>query len=289
MIGEPVGREIDLRVGGGRLHAIERGPAAGDVVLCLPGLTANARGFDLICDRLAADGRRAVALDLRGRGRSDVTPAGSYGWNAHARDVLDVVATLGAQHVGVIGWSMGAFVAMQAARLAPGRITRLVLLDACGRPPADAMPLIRRAVGRLGASYASAEEYLARLRALGTITPWHPLWDDYFRYELVPAPDGVCARTSAEAVVEDLAYGDAHDPRALWPALDMPVLLLRAARPLVPDGPWIVPPEDRDAFARDVPSADVAEIDANHYGIVTHPATPDAIALFFGGGRGADG
>jgi len=287
MTGKPAGREIDFQVGGGRLHAIERGPADGDLVLCLPGLTANARGFDLIGDRLAGAGRRVVALDLRGRGRSEVTPAGSYGWDAHARDVLDVAAQTGARRVGVIGWSMGAFVAMQAARLAPGTLTRVVLIDACGRPPADAMPLIRRAVDRLGASYPSAEDYLARLRTLGTITPWHPLWDDYFRYELVPTAGGVRARTSAEAVLEDLAYGDAHDPRELWPALDMPVLLLRAARPLVPDGPWIVPPEDRDAFAREVPRTAVAEIDANHYGIATHPATPEAIARFFDAERSA--
>jgi len=282
MTGERAGREIDFRTGGGRLHALTWGPAAGDPVLCLPGLTANARGFDLICERLAAAGLRAVALDLRGRGRSEVTPPGTYGWEAHARDVLEVAAACGTRRVGIIGWSMGAFVAMQAARTAPGRIARTVLIDACGQPPDDAMPLIRRAVDRLGASYASADEYLARLRTLGTITPWHPLWDGYFRYELVTAADGVRARTSAEAVLEDLAYGDAHDPRALWPALDMPTLLLRAARPLVPDGPWIVPPEDRDAFARAVPGAEVLEVDANHYGIVTHPAAPEAIARFFG-------
>ena len=168
-------RETHLQVGGGRLHAIEWGPASGRLVLLLPGLTANARGFDLICARLADAGLRAVAFDLRGRGRSDVTPAGTYGWEGHARDLIDAAKALCAGRVHPVGWSMGAFVAMQAAAcLAPGRIGRMVLIDACGRPPAAAMPLIQRSVDRLGASYPSATEYLARLRALGTIAPWHP-------------------------------------------------------------------------------------------------------------------
>jgi pimeloyl-ACP methyl ester carboxylesterase len=280
---EATAQELDLEVGGGRLHAIRRGPVSGEPVLCLPGLTANARSFDLIGDRLAAEGFRPVALDLRGRGRSDLTGPGTYGWPAHARDVLDAADRLGAAQFAVVGWSMGAFVAMQAAVLAPGRITRAVLVDACGQPPADAIPLIQRAVDRLGVVHPSVEHYLERLRSLGTITPWHPLWDAYFGYELVETADGVQARTSREAVLEDLAYGERHDPRALWPALTMPVLLLLAVRPLIPGGPGIVAAEDRERFAREVAGAAVVAVDANHYGIATHPATSEAIAAFLRG------
>ncbi|HYM68275.1 MAG TPA: alpha/beta hydrolase [bacterium] len=276
-------QELDLEVGGGRLHALRRGPVSGEAVLCLPGLTANARSFDLIGDRLAAEGFRPVALDLRGRGRSDLTGPGTYGWPAHARDVLDAADRLGAAQFAVVGWSMGAFVAMQAAALAPGRITRAVLVDACGQPPADAIPLIQRAVDRLGVVHPSVERYLELLRGLGTIAPWHPLWDAYFRYELVETGGGVRARTSREAVLEDLAYGERHDPRALWPALTMPVLLLLALRPLIQGGPGIVAAEDRERFVREVPGAAVVAVDANHYGIATHPATPEAIAAFLRG------
>jgi hypothetical protein len=63
----------------------------------------------------------------------------------------------------------------------------------------------------------------------------------------------------------------------------MPALLVRAARPLVPGGPFVVSDEDRDAFARQVPEATVVEIDANHYGMVTHPGTADAILGFLTG------
>lgn len=280
--------EIDIAAPGGRLHAELSGPPDGALVLCLPGLTANLRGFDVMAGRLAAAGLRVAALDLRGRGRSAVTPPGTYGWPAHAGDVLaaasaldrDVSGSRRRQRFAVVGWSMGAFVAMQAAALAPGRLERLVLIDACSPVSAEVISLIRLAVERLGATHPSVDEYMARMRALPTIERWGDFWERYFRYELVPADGGVRARTSREAVLEDLAYGDAHDPRDLWPALTMPVLLLRAARPLVPDGPWLVTQADVREFTRRVPRAAVVEINANHYGIAAAPEAAEAAAEF---------
>jgi len=274
--------EIDLTVPGGRLHAELSGPADGPLVLCLPGLTANLRGFDLMVPRLAAAGLRVAALDLRGRGRSDLSPPGTYGWPAHANDVLAAATALGRERFSVAGWSMGAFVALQAAALAPGRVERLVLIDACSPPSAAVLTLIRLAVDRLGAVYPSAGEYMARMRALPTIERWGDFWERYFHYELVPANGGVRARTSRDAVLEDLAYGDAHDPRDLWSALTMPVLLLRAARPLVPGGPFLVTASDVDELRRRVAGVQVVEIEANHYGIAASPAAAEAAARFLG-------
>jgi pimeloyl-ACP methyl ester carboxylesterase len=272
----------DLGTPGGRLRAELSGPADGRLVVCLPGLTANLRGFDEIGGRLAAAGFRVAAVDLRGRGQSDVTPPGTYGWPAHARDVAAAAAALGRERFSVVGWSMGAFVAMQLAALAPGRLERLVLVDACSPVSDEVLALIRLAVERLGAVSPSADQYVARMRALPTIERWSGFWERYFRYELVPADGGVRARTSREAVLEDLAYGDAHDPRDLWPALIMPVLLLRAARPLVPGGPFLVTASDVGELRRRVAGAQVAEIDANHYGIAATPAAAEAAARFLG-------
>lgn len=278
---------VDIAVPGGRLHAELGGPEDGPLVVCLPGLTANLRGFDEIGGRLAAAGLRVAALDLRGRGHSDVTPPGSYGWPAHARDVLAAAAALGRERCSVVGWSMGAFVAMQMAAQASGRLERVVLVDACSPASAEVLSLIRLAVERLGTVSPSADEYLARMRALPTIERWSEFWERYFRYELAPADGGVQAGTSRLAVLEDLAYGDAHDPRALWPALTMPVLLLRAARPLVPGGPFLVTAADAAEFRRRVPGAEVVEIDANHYGIAAAPEAAEAAVRFLTGPEAA--
>ena len=74
----------------GRLYVETAGDPEGELVLCVHGLSANCRMFDRFVPALVAAGKRVVALDLRGRGRSAVTPSGTYGWSSHAQDVLAV-------------------------------------------------------------------------------------------------------------------------------------------------------------------------------------------------------
>ncbi len=265
---------FDLPIASGVLRAHRFGPAEGKLVLCVPGLSANARSFDYLAAELAAAGHRVVAVDLRGRGLSSITGAGTYGWNNHAKDLLDAATALGAERFSLVGHSMGAFIGMEVARRAPPRLRRLALIDAAGFPEAAAVPPILTAVQRLGAVYASAEEYLARVRAIGTM-PWDEVWERHYRYDLVPAPGGVRARTDRGAVFEDMAYGARQHPPDLWPALAMRTLLLRAALPL--GAGFIVSAIDRDRFLATVPGSTAVDVDANHYGIITHPATAAAI------------
>jgi hypothetical protein len=60
----------------------------------------------------------------------------------------------------------------------------------------------------------------------------------------------------------------------------MPILLARATQPLVGASGFIVPDGERDAFLATVRSASLVGVDANHYGINTHPATAEAIEAF---------
>lgn len=274
------GDEFDLELPSGRLHAQRFGSLQAPLVLGIPGLSANLRSFAFLGERLGGAACQLVALDLRGRGRSQVTAAGSYGWPNHARDVLDAAAALGATTFSVIGHSMGAFVAMQAAQAGAARLERLVLIDAAGVPEPAALGFIRLAVDRLGSRYPSVEDFLARVQGIGTIDPWSRYWEEYFRYELVESDGGVRVRTDREAVLEDVTYGATHDPRQLWPALTMPVLLLRASRPLGAETGFILSPADRDAFARAGGQRQVVEVPANHYGIITHEATTAAVQAF---------
>lgn len=274
--------EVDLHLSSGRLRGARRvGP--GPLVLCLPGLSANLRSFDFIATRLADAGFDVIVLDLRGRGRSATTPAGTYGWPSHAADAAEVAHQLGAGSLSVLGWSMGAFVAMQLAATEPQLLHKVVLIDACGPTSEAANALIQTVIGRLGVVHSSTGQYLQVVRQLGTIVPWSPLWEGYFEYELEAVDGGVRARTSRESVAEDFAFATAHDPRRLWSALTMPVLLVRAAQPIMPGGPFIVTEQDRDDFVGSVPGAELMEVDANHYGVMAHPATADAIVAFLQG------
>lgn len=225
-----------------------------------------------------------VALDLRGRGLSQVTPPGTYGWPAHARDVLDAASKLGHERFSIVGWSMGAGVAMFAAQMAPERLERVVLIDVVSPVAATAAELIRLAVSRLGQVYPSLEEYIATVRQVGLIEPWDEMWDRYYAYEMRPVEGGVVARTSRAAIEEDMAFAEQVDLHALWPNLTMPTLLLRARRPLLPGTEaHLIEPAWLERFRAEVPAARVVEVDANHYTIGTHPDTLAAIRDFFAG------
>jgi pimeloyl-ACP methyl ester carboxylesterase len=285
-VGRPDPRPRKLDLPAGHLHAREWGPDDGHLVVCVPGLTSNCRAFDVIAERAAGDGLRVVALDLRGRGHSETTRPGTYGWPAHARDVLGAAYALGADApVAIVGHSMGAFVAMQAAADAPERLRALVLVDAAGKPEPAVLPLIGRSVDRLGTHSESLEAFIAEVRSAGTVEPWGPVWDRAYRHELVEDDGGVRSRTSREAVLEDLEHGRGRDPRELWPQLRCPVLLVRAARPLGDSGAFVLSAADRDAFAQTVPGAQVVEIDANHYGVVADDRTAEVVAAFLAAPR----
>jgi pimeloyl-ACP methyl ester carboxylesterase len=268
---------FDLAVHGGRLHAHRYGPETDRLVVGVPGLSANQVSLERLAEAVPM-----VALDLRGRGLSEVTPPGSYGWPAHARDVLDAATALGHQRFGLVGWSMGAYIGMQVAQLAPERVERLVLIDAVASATEQVKDMIQVSVSRLGALYPSFEEYLKLVRASGLIDPWDAMWDRYYDYEMRPVESGYQARTARAAVEEDFRYGETHDASRLWTALTMPVLLLRASRPLLPgSGAYVIAPEWLERFREAVPAAEVVEVDANHYAIGTHPDSVAAITEFF--------
>jgi pimeloyl-ACP methyl ester carboxylesterase len=272
--------ELDLDIASGRLHAKRFGSPTAPLAICLPGLSANMRSFDFLGERLGADDLQLVALDLRGRGHSSVTPPGTYGWQSHARDAFVVATLLGFERFSLIGHSMGGAVALSAAQLDHGRLDRLVLVDVCGVPDASTGQLIAAAVARLGSVYPSVEAYLALVKQIGSVQPWSDYFESYLRYELEAVPDGVRARSNRDAVLEDAAEFQKQDIYALWPSLHQPVLLLRAARELLPGAGFIVSSADALRFAVEVPRAKVIEVDANHYGIITADATALAIGAF---------
>jgi lipase len=271
---------LDLLLPSGHLRAHRWGSPRGRLAVGIPGISANSRSFDFLGERLGGARRQLVAVDLRGRGHSSVTPPGTYGWRRHARDVLAAAAQGAAPPADVVGHSMGAFVAMEMAALDPGAVRRIVLVDGLGLPDLLAVTAIIRVVRRLAGPSRSAEAYLDRVRLTGAVTPWNEYWERAFRYELVAEGGAVRPRTDPVAVLEDMAYGSWRDPHALWDRLTMPVLLVRATRPLLGGGGHVVGAHDRDRFLRTVPGAEVAEVDANHYGVMTHPATAAAIRSF---------
>ena len=237
MTQQAVGYEdFDIPLESGRLRVRRWGAADAPAVLCVPGLSANLCGFDRLAERLAGDALQLVAIDLRGRGRSEVTGPGTYGWRNHARDVLGIADAVGAPSFAVIGQSSGAAIAMTCAQLDAGACQRLVLVDLAGSSDQRAAVPVLASVSRLGTVYPSAQAAIALIKQIGIIPEWDEYWDRYFTYELREVDGGVTPASDRGAVLEDLGYGNAMywpdpDPpiHVLWDAITMPALVLRAA------------------------------------------------------------
>lgn len=123
-------------------------PQTGLPVICLHGLTRNSRDFDVIAPRIAALGRRVIAPDVRGRGRSanDPDPA-HYVAAVYAQDVVKLMDALDIERAVFVGTSMGGLITMVLATTAPDRIAASVLNDVGPRLNVEGLSRIANYVG----------------------------------------------------------------------------------------------------------------------------------------------
>lgn len=115
---------------GERLWYAVEGPADRPAVLLLHGFAQTAASFDAVASRLAARWR-TVRVDLYGHGRSSIPedPA-RLGWEPTGRDLVALMASLGAERFALLGYSMGGRLALDLACRHPGRLWALVLESA---------------------------------------------------------------------------------------------------------------------------------------------------------------
>jgi pimeloyl-ACP methyl ester carboxylesterase len=117
-----------------RLYARDYGAGGGEAgrlpVFCLHGLTRNSRDFEDVAPMVAATGRRVLAVDVRGRGRSEYAPNPfSYAVPIYAQDVLMLMQAMGVERAAFIGTSMGGLIAMTLAAMAPHAVAGVLLND----------------------------------------------------------------------------------------------------------------------------------------------------------------
>ncbi len=98
-------------------------------LLCLSGLTRNAKDFDVLARRLAGR-RRVVCPDYRGRGQSDTDPD----WRKYAPketlgDVRHLMIAAGLHRAVICGVSFGGLLAMALSVVAPTALAGVILND----------------------------------------------------------------------------------------------------------------------------------------------------------------
>ena len=133
-------------------------------VFCLSGLTRNSKDFDRLATRLAPN-RRVVALDYRGRGRSDYdSNPQNYLPETYVRDVLDLAAVTGIHRAVVVGTSLGGLVAMGLAVARPTLLAGVVMNDIGPEIPVAALKRIGSYAGK-DETFANWDDAIAECKA----------------------------------------------------------------------------------------------------------------------------
>lgn len=142
---------------------LEWGPVAAPAVVCVHGLTRNARDFDPLAQALAARGRRVICPDVPGRGLSDWLPPGvPYAVPTYLAALAPLLAGLG--EVDWVGTSLGGLIGMGQCTVPGTRIRRLVLNDVGPFVPAVAVESLRDRLTQAPADFVSIPAFEAHLR-----------------------------------------------------------------------------------------------------------------------------
>lgn len=230
---------------------------------------------------LAAHGWYAIVPDLRGRGLSE-KPAHGFGIPYHVNDLLSLCDALQLPTVHLIGHSLGAQIGYFFAATHPKRLNRLVLVDAGGRIPVDALQAIGSSLQRLGQVYPSLEVYLEERRK-SPVHQWNAFWEKYYRYDAEIHPDGtVTSRVPKAAIDEEILVNTAINVDVLLPRIKAPTLITRAALgTLAPDRGYILTAEEAERVSGIIPGSRVVEIpETNHYTIILSEVLTQATLSF---------
>jgi N-formylmaleamate deformylase len=116
-----------VRANGIRQHYLRFG-GKGPALVLVPGIASPAAMWAFVAERVC-EHFDVYVLDVRGRGLSEAGDHLDYGLDACAEDVVAFAGQLGLKDYTVVGHSMGARIAIRAARGKPAGLARIVLVD----------------------------------------------------------------------------------------------------------------------------------------------------------------
>lgn len=204
-------------------------------VVCLAGLTRNARDFHDLASVLARQdetGRDVYCLDYRGRGRSQSDPNWkNYSILVELNDVLDFMTMKGLDRAAVIGTSRGGLVTMLMGVLRPNALGAAVLNDIGPVIEREGLARIVAYVGRvpLPADWEEATELVYEMnRRQFTAIP-REQWGEIAR-QIFNDDNGLPASAYDPHLAKAISVMDGPTPE-LWPQFaalsHVPVLAIR--------------------------------------------------------------
>ncbi len=211
------------------------GPEGGTAlpVLCMHGLTRNARDFAGLADELAAT-RRVIVPEMRGRGQSDYAPdSDTYTPATYVADVEKLLAEQGITRFIAIGTSMGGLMTMLMAHTQPGRMAAVVMNDIGPEVDASGLARISGYVGQ-GRSYPTwvhAARGLAEAHSAAFPDFTLDQWLEMTKRTMVVSQNGRISLDYDMAIAEPFAKPGNAAPPNLWLAYEalrgVPMLLVR--------------------------------------------------------------
>jgi pimeloyl-ACP methyl ester carboxylesterase len=202
-------------------------------VLCMHGITRNARDFAGLAEELAAS-HRVIVPAMRGRGQSDYAPdSDTYSPATYVADVEKLLAEQGITRFIAIGTSMGGLMTMLMAHATPGRMAAVVMNDIGPEVDAGGLARISGYVGQ-GRSYPT---WVHAARALEAVhSPAFPdytldQWLEMAKRTMVVTQNGRISFDYDMAIAEPFAKPGNAAPPNLWLAFEalrgVPMLLVR--------------------------------------------------------------
>lgn len=248
----------------------------GKEVLCVHGITANCRCWDVIASSLAPK-HKVMAMDLRGRGLSESPPSG-YSVENHCKDILALMDDQGLESPVLMGHSLGAFISLVFAAKNPHRVDRLILVDGGGSLSKAQLDKvfagIKPSLDRLGKVFPDFESYLTPLKQAPFLQPWNSFFDTYFRYEVEDVKGGVRSRIQPKHIEEEAGNLRNTDSSQFYSKVKAPTLILRATKGMLAEDDLVLPADVAERMAREIPNARKVDVEGTqHYSILFQPHT----------------
>ena len=249
-------------------------------LLCLHGLTRNARDFAELAERYSPK-HRVLVLEFRGRGDSEWDPVSSrYNPLVYAADVIELLDQLGLSKAIFVGTSLGGLVTMAVAALAPQRIAAVILNDVGPEIGQVGIDRIQAYLGvdRRFATWTEAAEALSVSQ--GPSFPHYGLadWEKMARR--------TCRERDGEIMFDyDMAIAEPFKTGGSTPNVDMwPLFFVLSQRPLLVVRGEISQLLSTETFAKmqaAAPDADFVTVPGvGHAPELNEPAAVEAIDAF---------
>lgn len=216
-----------------RLHYRDYpGRACSGTLLCLHGLTRNARDFADFAERYSPR-FRVIALDFRGRGESARDPqAERYNALVYAADVVEVLDHLALARAIFVGTSLGGLVTMTLAMIAHQRIEAAILNDVGPELSDVGIERIKAYVGA-GASFANWDDAARAIAENNEHLPRSYGQDDWLKMarRLCREAEGRIQFAYDPAIARALTEAGPTPRVDMWPLFDAlarkPLLVIR--------------------------------------------------------------